>query len=151
MFRYITYFLRDDNVKEARRITERALVSINFREEAELFNIWTAYLNLEVMYGDAASLKAVFDRAVLATDSLKMHKQMVKILAHHKKEEQLDELFENMIRKFRREDLDVWFQYGAHLYGSERLEDARQLLQKALTSLNRKHRNLFKSFGVINF
>lgn len=132
--------MRDEKVKEAREIAERALVAISFREEAELFNVWTAYLNLEVMFGDADSLKAVFDRAIQATNSLKMHKQMARILAHHKRAEQLDELFENMIKKFRHEDLDVWYQYGNYLYESERLEDARQLLQKALASLSRKHR-----------
>jgi Tfp pilus assembly protein PilF len=95
------------------------------------------------MFGDSDSLKAVFDRAVHATDSLKMHKKMAQILAHHKRTEQLDELFENMIRKFRHEDLDVWYQYGNYLYESGRLEDARQLLQKATDSLARKHRKSF--------
>ncbi|KAI6190815.1 Suf domain-containing protein [Aphelenchoides bicaudatus] len=137
--KYITYFLRDEKVKEARKIAERALSAINFREEVELFNVWAAYLNLEVMFGDEESLKAVFDRAAQAADSLKMHKQMARILAHHKKIEQLDEHFENMIKKFKHEDLDVWYQYGSYLYESERLEDARRLLQKALNSLSRKH------------
>jgi Tfp pilus assembly protein PilF len=92
------------------------------------------------MFGDAESLKAVFERATQATDSLKMYKQMARILAHHKRTQQLDEHFEHMIRKFRHEDLDVWYQYGNYLYESERVEDARQLLQKALTSLSTKHR-----------
>lgn len=85
--RYITHFLRDEKVKEAREIAERALSSIHFREGKELFNIWTAYLNMEVMFGDADSLKAVFDRACGAQDSLKVHKQMVKILARHERKE----------------------------------------------------------------
>ncbi|KAI6174615.1 hypothetical protein M3Y97_01010400 [Aphelenchoides bicaudatus] len=150
--KYITYFLRDEKVKEARKIAERALSVINFREEVELFNVWTAYLNLEVMFGDAESLKAVFDRAVQATDSLKMHKQMARVLAHHKKIEQLDEHFENMVKKFRHEDLDIWYQYGSYLYESERLEDARQLLQKALNSLGRKHHlSLLSRFAQMEY
>jgi hypothetical protein len=45
-----------------------------------------------------------------------------------------------MIKKFRHEDLDVWFSYATYLFESERIEQARSLLEKALTSLARKHR-----------
>jgi rRNA biogenesis protein RRP5 len=113
---------------------------VSFREETELFNIWTAYLNLEVMFGDENSLKAVFERAANAANPLKIHKQMAKILAHHKRNEELDELFETMIKKFRYEDLEVWFSYAAYLYENKRPQEARDLLQRALDSLNRKHR-----------
>ncbi|VDN03170.1 unnamed protein product [Thelazia callipaeda] len=77
--RYITFFLERNEIEKARAIAERALAAINFREEDEIFNIWTAYLNLEANFGTDDSLKTVFDRAIRNTDSLKMCKQMVKI------------------------------------------------------------------------
>jgi rRNA biogenesis protein RRP5 len=83
--KYITYFINNEKIQEAREIAERALTSINFRETDQLFNIWTVYLNLEVLFGDAESLKAVFDRAASANNALKTYKQMAKILSHHKR------------------------------------------------------------------
>lgn len=55
------------------------LISFYFREEDEIFNVWTAYLNLEGNFGTSESLKAVFENAIKNTDALKMYKQMVKI------------------------------------------------------------------------
>lgn len=55
------------------------IVLFSFREEEEIFNLWTAFLNLEANFGSDESLKAVFDNAIKNTDSIKMHKQMIKI------------------------------------------------------------------------
>ncbi|VDO16958.1 unnamed protein product [Brugia timori] len=77
--RYITFFLEQNDIDKARAVAERALSVINFREEDEIFNVWTAYLNLEGNFGTSESLKAVFANAVRNTDPLKMYKQMVKI------------------------------------------------------------------------
>lgn len=55
------------------------VISFCFREEDEIFNVWTAYLNLEGNFGTSESLRIVFDNAIKNTDALKMYKQMVKI------------------------------------------------------------------------
>lgn len=93
----MSFFVEKSDLAKARATAERALTVINyrctlslqsfriFREEAELFNIWTAFLNLEVAYGDSASTKAVFDRACGNADSLKIHKQMASIFVANKK------------------------------------------------------------------
>lgn len=44
-----------------------------------MFNVWTAYLNLESTYGSPDTLREVFERAIKNADSLKMHKIMYKI------------------------------------------------------------------------
>lgn len=58
-----------------------------FRNDKDLFNIWVIYLNLEVLFGNEQSLKTVFERACAATNSLQMHKQMIKVLKKSGKNE----------------------------------------------------------------
>lgn len=80
----MAFFLQKNETDKARFIAERALDVIHYREELERQNVWTAYLNLEVMLGTPESLKAVFERATQNADSLKMHKQLAKIYGNRK-------------------------------------------------------------------
>ncbi|TKR77956.1 hypothetical protein L596_018842 [Steinernema carpocapsae] len=150
--RFITYFLEQKDVTRARAAAERALKLIHFREESELFNVWTAYLNMEVMYGTPETIKKTFERAIQNTDSLKMHKQMVKIYKSLDKTEEVDELFESMLKRFRHQDLDVWVFYGQHLMESERPEKARELMQRALKALQPKsHVPIMSRFAQMEY
>ncbi|CAG9531341.1 unnamed protein product [Cercopithifilaria johnstoni] len=150
--RYITFFLERNNVEEARAIAERALSVINFREEDEIFNVWTAYLNLEGNFGTSESLKAVFDNAIKNTDALKMYKQMVKIYQNLGKKQETDDLLDEMLKRFRHDDLDVWFIYGQHLLETKRPEIARNLMKKAINCLPRKHHiTILSRFAQLEF
>uniref|UniRef100_A0A915B844 Suppressor of forked domain-containing protein n=2 Tax=Parascaris univalens TaxID=6257 RepID=A0A915B844_PARUN len=137
--RYMSLFVSEKNIDKARAIAERALNVINFREEDEIFNVWTAYLNLELSFGTAESLSSVFERAVSNCDALKMYKQMVRIYQNAHKIEEADALLEEMLKKFRHEDLDVWFICGQHFMQTKRFDKARELLKKATKSLPQKH------------
>lgn len=141
--KYMTFFASKDQLQEARNIIERAFDVVSHREQEELFNIWTAYLNFEVIYGTEESLKKVFERAAASMDSLKMHKQLAEIYEHHGKAEELVELYDTMLKKFRHEDLELWFNYANYLYQNEQAEKARILMKRALDSLNKKHRKIF--------
>ncbi|VDO31219.1 unnamed protein product [Onchocerca flexuosa] len=150
--RYITFFLEKNNVEKARAVAERALSVINFREEDEIFNVWTAYLNLEGNFGTSESLKAVFDNAVRNTDALKMYKQMVKIYQNLGKMEETDDLLEEMLKRFRHDDLDIWFIYGQHLLETKRPDKARNLMKKAVNCLPRKHHvTILSRFAQLEF
>ena len=46
---YNTYYMLN-NAAAARQVADRALKTINFREEQEKFNVWVARLNLENLY-----------------------------------------------------------------------------------------------------
>ena len=61
---YMTHYTRSTDIDSARRVAERAIKSINFREEDEKYNIWVAWLNLEYQYGSMTKLEEVFKRAV---------------------------------------------------------------------------------------
>nr|KAJ0197415.1 hypothetical protein LSAT_V11C700352160 [Lactuca sativa] len=49
--KYMTFFLSLNEVEKARSMAERALKTINIREESEKQNVWVAYFNLENEYG----------------------------------------------------------------------------------------------------
>nr|CRZ23505.1 Bm2236 [Brugia malayi] len=150
--RYITFFLEQNDIDKARAVAERALSVINFREEDEIFNVWTAYLNLEGNFGTSESLKAVFANAVRNTDPLKMYKQMVKIYQKLEKIEEIDDLLEEMLKRFRHDDLDVWFIYGQHLLETKRPDKARNLMKKAINCLQRKHHvTILSRFAQLEF
>ncbi|EYC32345.1 hypothetical protein Y032_0003g1526 [Ancylostoma ceylanicum] len=149
---YISFFLEKNDLTKARATAERALTVINYREEAEIFNIWTAYLNMEVAYGDEATTKEVFQRACGNADSLKVHKQMAAIYSEADKVEEADEIFEAMIKKFRADSDDVWTLYGEHLMSTDRAEKARDLMKRALTSVpKQRHVPLISRFAQMEF
>uniref|UniRef100_A0A915PIT9 S1 motif domain-containing protein n=1 Tax=Setaria digitata TaxID=48799 RepID=A0A915PIT9_9BILA len=150
--RYITFFLEQNNVEQARAVAERALSVINFREEEEIFNVWTAYLNLEANFGSSESLQAVFRNAIRNTDALKMYKQMVKIYQNLGKIEETDDLLEEMLKRFRHDDLDVWFIYGQHLLETKRPAKARSLMKKSISCLPQNHHvTILSRFAQLEF
>nr|KAJ0211998.1 hypothetical protein LSAT_V11C400217270 [Lactuca sativa] len=49
--KYMAFFLSLSEVEKTRSMAERALKTINIREESEKHNVWVAYFNLENEYG----------------------------------------------------------------------------------------------------
>ena len=56
----MSFQLQLSEVDKAREIGERALKTINYREEQEKLNIWIALLNLENTFGTDESLEDTF-------------------------------------------------------------------------------------------
>ncbi|PIO55981.1 tetratricopeptide repeat protein, partial [Teladorsagia circumcincta] len=150
--RYISFFLEKNDLTKARATAERALTVISYREEAEIFNIWTAFLNMEVAYGDETSTKEVFNRACGNADAFKMHKQMAAIYSDTGKNDEADEIYEAMVKKFRANSDDVWTLYGEHLMKTDRADSARELMKRALTSVpKQRHVPLISRFAQMEF
>lgn len=76
---YMAFQLQVSEPAKAREIAERALKTINIREEAEKLNIWTAYLNLENAYGTDETLEDVFRRACQYNDEQVVHERLTTI------------------------------------------------------------------------
>lgn len=76
---YMAFQLQISEPAKAREIAERALKTINIREEAEKLNIWTAYLNLENAYGTDETLEEVFKRACQYNDEQVVHERLTTI------------------------------------------------------------------------
>lgn len=65
---YMSFYLGSSEVDKARSIAQRALQTINFREEQEKLNIWVALLNLENSFGTDDSMEETFRKAIQAND-----------------------------------------------------------------------------------
>jgi rRNA biogenesis protein RRP5 len=46
--RFMAYFMDQGEIAKAKAVGERALKTINVREENERLNVWTALLNLKI-------------------------------------------------------------------------------------------------------
>jgi rRNA biogenesis protein RRP5 len=136
---YMAYQAQDGNIEEARKVAENALNTINPREEQERLNLYTAYLNLEVASGDEKSLKAIFERALGAFDSLEIHKRLANIYLSTKKFDDLEKLYNVMVKKFGNYTRDVWSLFGSFLYKQGRQVEGRDLMKRALSLIPKKH------------
>lgn len=76
---YMAFQLGLGEVDKARTIAERALKTINIRDQDEKFNVWIALLNLENSYGTDESVEEVFKRACEYQDKNDMHERLASI------------------------------------------------------------------------
>ena len=76
---YMAFQLQSGEVDKARETAERAIKTINIREEAEKLNVWVALINLENTYGTDESLEEVFKRACQYNDSEETHERLISI------------------------------------------------------------------------
>lgn len=53
---FMAWVIEKEGIQAAREVTERALRVINFKNENEKLNLWTAFMNLEHNFGDEKSL-----------------------------------------------------------------------------------------------
>jgi rRNA biogenesis protein RRP5 len=84
---YMSFQLQLSEVGKAREIGQRALETINFREEQEKLNVWIALLNLENVYGTEDSLEATFQDAIRHNDSKTIYLRLASILDQAEKHE----------------------------------------------------------------
>ena len=66
---YMSFQVQLSEVEKARGVAQRALKTINFREERERLNVWIALLNLENIYGTERTIEDTFKDAVRRNDA----------------------------------------------------------------------------------
>lgn len=76
---YMAFQMQVSELSKAREVAERAIKSINIREETEKLNVWVAYLNLEVVYGNKQTVEDVFKRACQYNDEQEVHERLASI------------------------------------------------------------------------
>lgn len=107
--KYMAFLLSLNEVEKARSMAERALRTINIREESEKLNVWVAYFNLENEYGnppEEAVIK-IFQRALQVCDPKKVHFALLGMYERTEQHKLADELLEKMIKKFKH-SCKVW-------------------------------------------
>ncbi|WPG99443.1 Hypothetical protein R9X50_00225700 [Acrodontium crateriforme] len=151
---YMAFQLELSEIQKARDIAERALRTIHIRESEEKANIWIAWLNLEVEYGDEEKVDEVFKQACQVQDPLEMHEKLASIYIDSGKHDNADGVFEKMIgNKAFRASPDVWLNYATFLMESlKEPARARALLSRSLQSVpTNEHRLLTAKFAALEF
>ncbi|KAK3357091.1 hypothetical protein B0T25DRAFT_146638 [Lasiosphaeria hispida] len=133
---YMAFQMQVSELAYARKVAERAIKTINTREETEKLNVWIAYLNLEVAYGTEASVEEVFKRACIYNDEQEVCERLASIYIQSSKRKEADELFEKILKKFGSKSVDVWVNYAHFLHTAANSPDrARALLKRATQAL----------------
>ena len=148
---YMSFQLQLSEVDKAREIGERALKTINYREEQEKLNIWIALLNLENTFGTDESLEDTFKKSIQYMDSFTMHEKLINIYKMSEKFDQAKQLFNRMTKKFGK-ILNTWVLYGSFLLDQHSQDEMHEILAKALNILpKREHIDLVKKFAQLEF
>ncbi|KAG5439396.1 hypothetical protein PCANB_001970 [Pneumocystis canis] len=132
--KFMAFYVQLSEFDKAREIGERALRSINYRDEKEKFNIWIALMNLENTFGTDESLNEVFKKACQFNDSKSVMENLCSILIRSKKTEKVNELFQSMIKKYSK-SLDVWINYASFLMENDNHDVSRELFSLSLKNL----------------
>ncbi|CDO92420.1 unnamed protein product [Kluyveromyces dobzhanskii CBS 2104] len=149
---YMAFHLQLSEVEKAREIVDRALKTINFREEAEKLNIWIASLNLENTFGTEETLEDVFTKACQYMDSFVMHMKLLSIYQMSGKLEKAKDLFRTTAKKFGSEKVSVWVTWGEFLIDNKLIDEAHEVLGKALKALpKRDHIEVVRKFAQLEF
>jgi rRNA biogenesis protein RRP5 len=148
--KYMSTVLQIFDITKARSVAERALTTISFKEEQERMNIWTAYLNMENLAGNSASLQKVFDRSVVYCDSRAMYMQLAQLYERSKKYDEATATYQTMIKKFG-QSCKVWLAYAECLFQND-VNKGRKILVMSLKSLpKRKHEKITIKFAQLEY
>ncbi|KAK2604944.1 hypothetical protein N8I77_007834 [Diaporthe amygdali] len=151
--RYMAFQAQVSEPARAREIAERALKTINIREEAEKLNVWIAYLNLENAFGTDETLADVFKRACSYNDEQVVHERLISIYITTGKHDKADELYQAMLKKFGAKSPQVWTNYANFLHNTVMDADrARALIHRATQRLPpHTHVPLITKFASLEF
>ncbi|KAK4650317.1 rRNA biogenesis protein rrp5 [Podospora pseudocomata] len=133
---YMAFQMQVSDLASARQVAERAIKTINIKEELEKLNVWIAYLNLEVAYGTEETVEELFKRACTYNDEQEVYERLASSYIQSGKLKEADDLFEKIIKKFGSKSPSVWINYAHFLHTKyDRPDKARALLPRAEKSL----------------
>lgn len=138
--RYMAFHLSLADVQAARDVANRAIGRIEFRQEKEKMNIWSALLTLELKYGTESSVQETVDRASQHSNPKHVYLRTCEICSRealagspdHMR--RADEMFAKMCKKFK-DKKKVWVSHFEYLLQTNRHEEAHALSKRALLSL----------------
>lgn len=148
--KYVAFMLDQADVEQARSIVERALRTINPREEGEKLNIWVAYFNLENQYGNPPeeAVQKVFKRALQYLDSKKVHLALLEMYERTDQHKLANELLDKMTKKFKH-SCKVWVKRVVMLLKQHQQDAIEGVLSRVALSLPRSKQVKFYSQAAI--
>ncbi|KAK9086007.1 hypothetical protein Sjap_026418 [Stephania japonica] len=150
--KYMAFMLSMADVMKARSIAERALRTINIREENEKLNVWKAYFNLENEYGDPReeAIKKVFQRALQYSDPKKIHFALLTIYEGKEQHAMADELLDQMVKKFKN-SCKIWLRRIENLL-KQKKDGVESVVKRATICLPRhKHIKFISKTAILMF
>ncbi|ANB11216.1 Rrp5p [Sugiyamaella lignohabitans] len=150
---YMAFQLQLSEIEKAREIAQRALKTINFREEQERLNVWIALLNLENSFGTNQTAEDTFKEAIQFMDSKTIHMKYAGILSQSEgKAKKAEELYDVAMKKFGGEDMSIWITYANFLFDHDNAAKARSLLDRSLRMLPaRNHKEIITKFAQLEY
>ncbi|XP_023641258.1 rRNA biogenesis protein RRP5 isoform X2 [Capsella rubella] len=150
--KYMAFMLSLADIEKARSIAERALSTINIREEEEKLNIWVAYFNLENEHGSPPeeAVKKVFERARQYCDPKKVYLALLGVYERTEQNKLADKLLDEMIKKFK-QSCKIWLRkVQSSLKQNE--EGIQSIVNRALLCLPRhKHIKFISQTAILEF
>lgn len=149
---YMAFMLSLADVEKARSIAERALRTINIREELEKLNIWVAYFNLENEYGNPPedAVMKIFQRALQYCDPKKVHLALLGMYQRTEQYKLASELLDKMARKFKR-SCKVWLSRIQSLL-KQNSDGIQSVVNRALLCLpQHKHIKFISQTAILEF
>ncbi len=148
---YMVHHLMSVNIDSARKVAERALRTIGFREDAEKYNIWVAYVNLEHKYGDDSSLDTVFKRAVNESRGKYLHINLAEVYRGADDLKNAELVFEKALKKYKKSK-KVWIAYQHYRLQINDPAGAKALLGRSMQSLSKhKHIEVITKYAIAEF
>jgi rRNA biogenesis protein RRP5 len=153
--RYMAFYLSLADIPSARKVADKALGRIEFREETEKLNVWTALLTLEHKYGSDDSLQKTVDKACGHCNPKQVYLRVCEILekdaSNSESVTRANNMFAKMCKKFKSKK-KVWLAHLEYLLKQSRHQDAHALLKRALLSLaTYKHAETMSKFAQLEF
>jgi len=148
---YMAFLLDLADVEKARSVAERALRTINIREEEEKLNVWVAYFNLENEYGSPRedAVKKIFQRALQYCDPKKAYFALLGMYERTEQHELADELFDRMTKRFKT-SCKIWLRrIQFSLKQGQDVVYIKSVVNRALLSLPQSKRIKFLSQTAI--
>jgi rRNA biogenesis protein RRP5 len=157
--RYMSFHLSLADIVAARVVANKALERIEFRQEREKLNVWTALLTLEHKYGNESTFQAALDRACSQNNPKHVYLRACEILEKDLQQSSFeassvqiaDKLFLTMCHKHKSKK-KTWLAYMQYLLRQSRHQEAQNTMKRALKSLpSYKHTEVMSRFAQMEY
>lgn len=135
---YMAYVISQGEVGKARKLAERAIATISFREQHEKFNIWIAWINIENMYGTEDTTREVFQKAMAQSSPPRVLRTVLDIFEQTGKIDMAQQVA-SMLCKLCSDTPESWIRVMKFWLRHGDSGKAQETLKKSLQALARRH------------
>ena len=139
--RYMAYYMTVNEPEKSRALAKRALKKISSREEKEKFNIWLAWLNLEMACGTSdEEVMKLFQAALPLNDPKQLHFHFFESVSRIERRRELaEQVLKIMLRKFR-QSKGAWLRAISYYFQTQKADQARSLFSQAIVAVPERKR-----------